>query len=483
VAKPPQDPLPIGSDPGTTRTEIGRTLPATPAGAPAEPQGPLPVPGKRLAHGRLERPLGRGGMGEVWLATDTALDRPVAVKLLGRDVADTPAVRERFYREARAQARIVHANVGHIYFIGEQDGQVFFAMEYIEGESLSELLKRDTRLGAAAALAMVRQAALGLREAHRHGFIHRDVKPSNLMIDRHGAVKLVDFGLVKPQATQDVALTADSAAVLGTPLYMAPEQARGDAVDFRSDIYALGATLHHLVAGRPPFEGDTALKIVSRHFSEARPHLPETRKALPGLDALVDRMMAKAPADRFASYDDLLAAIDQASPDERPAGFWVRATAALVDFMAIGVTAGLIGLALRPFVAVSPLDDALLWLLAGAYMVITARRFGRTAGKALFELEIVPDGRPGRLTWRQAGVRALVQGGPFCVGSALLDVSDLMGDTARIVLLGLGFISVAWPLLAGLAALRRADRRTAWDRAAGTRVRYRRGAAATATGR
>jgi serine/threonine-protein kinase len=465
----------LSSDPSHTATDVGRahTQPATEAST----SGPLRVAGKMLAHFRLERPLGRGGMGEVWLASDTALDRPVAVKLLGRDFADAPALRERFYREARAQARIHHPNVGHLYFIGEDGEQLFFAMEYIDGESLQARLDRAGKLPLAEALEMCRQAALGLREAHRLGFTHRDVKPSNLMLDRHGVVKLVDFGIVKNAAEEgDLRLTAASAAVIGTPHYMAPEQARTGEVDHRSDIYALGATLHHLVAGKPPFEGTTALQLVSKHLTEPRPTLPSaTRGRDTGADELLDRMMAKEPADRFQNYDELIGAIEQASPaSARRAGFWVRAFAAGMDLMFVVLVSALIALASQGLLT-DPLDDLLVFGLIWTYEVFTTARFGRGLGKALLELEVVTaDGRrPGN---RVALLRTLVQIGPFYLGMGGMSAIELIswpGRAFRVVWIVLSILLMAWPLLAGLASTLRPDRRTPWDRISHTRVRYR----------
>jgi uncharacterized RDD family membrane protein YckC len=474
----PARPGVAGSDPGTTATEIGRTLPATPsgagAGAPGQPAG-SPLAGRRLAHFRLERPLGKGGMGEVWLATDVALDRPVAIKLLSRELSADPSLRERFYREARAQARIQHPNVGHIYYIGEEDQQLFFAMELIDGESLAERLGRAGKLPADEALELCRQAALGLREAHRHGFTHRDVKPSNLMLDRHGAVKLVDFGLVKQQRDENVALTLEGGGgVMGTPLYMAPEQARSEQVDFRTDIYALGATLHHLVAGAPPFEGKTAMQVVSRHLSDPRPHLPVVRKQNPALDPLLDRMMAKDPTQRFASYDDLVVAIDQAAPAvARPAGFFVRAAATVLDLVLVMIVLGTLNSNLD-----EPWGDLVFRLGLIAYGIVTVGRFGRSPGKWLLEIQIVPEGRQGRLGWRTAIFRFVAQWGPLLIGMGILDlVGDSEGSKLRSVgkmaLIALGVALIALPLVVGgLLSAFMPDRRAYWDRVAGTRVRY-----------
>src|SRR4029079_17629232 len=150
--------------------------------------------GQQLGHFRIERPLGARRMGEVYLATDLALDRPVAIKVLPSAVARDPARRDRLIREARAQARITHPHVGHIYFLGEEAGRLYFAMEYVAGETLAARLAAGP-LPVDDALSVVRSAALGLREARRHGITHRDIKPANLMVDGHGMVKLLDFGL------------------------------------------------------------------------------------------------------------------------------------------------------------------------------------------------------------------------------------------------------------------------------------------------
>jgi eukaryotic-like serine/threonine-protein kinase len=216
------------------RTETQHGDPPLPASDSSE----LPA-GKQLGHFRIDRKLGAGGMGEVYLATDLALDRPAAIKVLPEAVARDPRRRERMIREARAQARVAHPNVGHMYFIGEEAHRLYFAMEYVAGETLGQRIEKGP-MSVDDALAVIRDATLGLREAQRSGITHRDVKPSNLMIDGHGVVKVLDFGLA---AGADGGVTSGPVAqtsLAGTPLYMAPEQARGEAVDFRTDIYALG---------------------------------------------------------------------------------------------------------------------------------------------------------------------------------------------------------------------------------------------------
>jgi hypothetical protein len=433
--------------------------------------------GKHLAHFRVERRLGRGGMGEVFLATDLALDRPVAVKVLAREIAEDAAFRERFIREARAQARINHPNICHIYFIGEQDGRMFFAMEYVDGENLGQRVERAGKLPYGEALDLVRQAAAGLAEAHRRGFTHRDVKPSNLLVDRHGVVKVADFGLVKDAARGDVADTG-ATAIVGTPLFMAPEQARGEPVDHRADIYALGVTLHTLVAGKPPFDGPTPLALVSKHLSEPRPKL-EPAKGTPLVDRLLDRMMAKKPAARFGSYDELLEALDQASPRvTRAGGIYPRAAAVVIDaLVALLFTLPLQGLA---ELAGGARFEFYAWV-AAIYVIVCNAIFGRTYGKRALELRIVVDAVEERrrrgVGWRRAVVRWLVEYGPVFGGVYAVQAVERLGqgwgDVPRGVVQGLfGTVAVLPYLVAAIFAERAAGKRAWWDRVAGTRVVY-----------
>jgi uncharacterized RDD family membrane protein YckC len=432
-----------------------------------------PLVGKRLAHFLIQRKLGEGGMGQVYLATDLALDRSVALKVLTGEIASRPGLRERFYREARAQARVQHPNVGHIYYIGEEQGQLFFAMEYIEGHTLQQLVEDEGRMAPERAIELCRMAALGLREGHRLGFAHRDVKPSNLMIDRHGVVKVLDFGLVKevsPQAT-DLALSQES-AVMGTPLYLSPEQARGEAIDFRSDIYSLGVTLHHLVAGQPPFQAPTPIAMISRHLSETRPRLTlegRHRRLRAGLDELCDRMMAKRREDRFDSYDDLLAALERLSAAQsRPAGFWVRAFAAMFDLMVV--------LLLSIPITALRVDDVAAFLLVGApYAIWPTARWGKTLGKKVLQLEVAPSDRAGPLGLRRALLRFAVQLGPtyVLIGAAeLVEALGGSGTWADAIAVSLAVLGMAVPFLLGITTAFMPDKRALWDRVAHTRVRY-----------
>ncbi len=451
------------ASPGATATDAGRAPSETPALGP----------GAVLAHFRIDGLAGKGGMGEVYRATDLALDRPVALKVLPASAADDPGRRERMIREARAQARIVDPHVCHIYYVGEERGLLFFAMEYVPGETLAEKLARGP-LAPTDAIELVRQAALGLREAHAQGFTHRDVKPSNLMVDAHGEIKLVDFGLVT-RGPGPTGGDASATTAVGTPLYMAPEQGRGVEVDFRADIYALGATLHHLIAGRPPFAGDTIAELRSQHESALRPAIAASGRrgqVLVQIDQLCARMMAKRPEDRFASYDQLIAELERVSPIRaRPAGFFVRGFAALIDFI-------IAALASVPIQLVLPdlNRHAILWMCIVAYHTIATARWGRTVGRALLEIEVVSasSGRPPPVA--RAALRFVLEYGPVAT-VAILEEGNVRDRLATDLDAGGTFASIA--TLAGIlvmmwAAWRRYDKRALWDLAAGTEERYRR---------
>jgi uncharacterized RDD family membrane protein YckC len=435
-------------------------------------------PGTRLAHFRVEKLLGQGGMGQVWLATDLALDRPVALKLLPAETAGDRDRRDRLVREARAQARLVHPNVCHIYFIGEDEGRMFFAMEYVDGETLGQRLERGP-LPPDEAIELARMAALGLRAADEAGFTHRDIKPSNLMIDRHGVLKVMDFGLVASspgdvRAGEDGAPVAASALV-GTPLYMAPEQGRGEAVDRRADIYALGATLHHMIGGAPPFTGDSAAQLLSRHETAVRPklttHAPVKRSATL-VDDVIARMMAKRPADRFQDYDALVESLDRASTRRtRPAGMSVRIVAAFLDLMIALILSA-------PLIMLLPGLEENVWVLAvwALFYPLCITRWGTTPGRALLDLELISERGGGRVTFLQAELRFLAQYGVIVAGGGLADVGRVIGNpwiengAAVPVILGCTYVG----LTALVTALGSIDKRTLWDEAARTRTCYRR---------
>lgn len=458
-----------------TETEAGS--PGT-APLPRSDGGTL-LTGRQLAHFRIEHLLGAGGMGEVYLATDLALDRPVALKIVAHGTA-TVVRRERLIREARAQARIYHPNVCHIYYIGESDGLLFFAMELVTGKTFSDRLG-DGPVALDEALDLIRMAALGLREATRCGFTHRDVKPSNLMVDQHGNVKVMDFGLVAGTGSVVEASSGsvEQTSMAGTPLYMAPEQARGEAIDFRADIYALGATLYHLVAGKPPFAGDTVAALIHQHSSSQCPPLVRSdvaARALQPIDGLCARMMAKNPMDRHASYDDLIRELELLSSlHSRPAGATVRLAAAALDLGVLLAVNGVVSSALDRLIGISLWSFISVAALFALYRFGSVAWLGRSLGQSIFELEVISmvDGRrPGR---RQSLRRVFFQIGlpalaaiPFLL---LIDGKSIVGGFANAALV---LLCLSLPLHLYYSAMRQAQGRTIWDRRSATMVRYRR---------
>jgi len=464
-----------------TATDPRRGAKPAPASSAPAISDELP-PGMRLGHFQLVKKLGAGGMGEVYLATDLALDRPVAIKVLPSAATSGSSARERLIREARAQARVQHPNVGHIYFIGEDQGRLYFAMEYVTGETLGDRLAKGP-MPAEDALGVIHDAVLGLREAQRSGFTHRDVKPSNLMVDNHGVVKVLDFGIASTATTTEGGTTGPIAqtSLAGTPLYMAPEQALGDPIDFRADIYALGATLYQLVSGKPPFSANSFEQLVTLHASADRPLIPKGRvpkTQQTALDSLIARMMAAKPEDRFASYDDLLRAIENVSTQyTRPAGVWVRSIAFLIDLLIITIVSSITFNLIAGDDQDAPTGVIAMTLLAGVALLLIVR-FGATPGGALFELEVV-DVRTGkRPGWRAALLRVLWSFGPVITLSWLeyvttrYEAPNVVQNIAKVAL-------IAWMLMIVYrlihASLRVPGKRTPWDIRSNTMVRYRSG--------
>jgi serine/threonine-protein kinase len=242
--------------------------------------------------------LGRGGNGIVLKAFDAGLNRFVAVKVIAAVLAGSGAARKRFTREARAAAAVVHENVVAVHGVDEAGGLPYLVMEYVRGRSLQDRIDKTGPLGLAEALRIGMQAAAGLAAAHAQGLVHRDVKPANILLENGvERVKLTDFGLAR--AVTDACLT-QSGVITGTPHYMAPEQARGEGVDHRADLFSLGATLYASCAGHPPFRADTPLAVLRRVCDDTPKPLRSVNPEVPAwLEAIVDKLMAKRPADRF----------------------------------------------------------------------------------------------------------------------------------------------------------------------------------------
>jgi eukaryotic-like serine/threonine-protein kinase len=272
---------------------------------------PNPQPGTILGAYRVEGQLGAGSMGEVFKGVDTGLNRKVAIKILSEKHRDSPELRQRFVREGRAVAAISHPNVVQVFATGSFDERPYIAMELLDGTDLGSIVEKNGPLSSTEAAHAVLDAAQGLAAAAKAGLIHRDVKPSNLVRLTSGEVKVTDFGLAKPvDPGSEPALTA-MGVVVGTPDYIAPEQARGETIDERVDIYALGGTLYFLLTGIPPFRTgkpaeDKYLKVVARHLRNPAPDAAQTNPAVErALADIAKQMMAKKPAER-PSYNDLI---------------------------------------------------------------------------------------------------------------------------------------------------------------------------------
>src|SRR5712691_11826571 len=256
----------------------------------------------------IERELGRGGMGIVLLARDVALDRPVAIKLLPPHLATRPDERDRFLEEARIAAGLAHPNIVPIHLVEAHGDLVFFVMGFVDGETLRDRVERAGPLPPRLATKLLQEVAWALGAAHQRGVIHRDVKPDNIMIERATERAVVtDFGIALGRPTAETAAGGGGGgAVTGTARYMSPEQACGEPVDARSDLYSLGATFFYALTGRAPFEAANLPAILTKHVYEPAPQVQALRAEVPTkLSAVVDRLLRKAPPERFQTADDL----------------------------------------------------------------------------------------------------------------------------------------------------------------------------------
>lgn len=454
--------------------------------------GPDPLVGRHIDHFEIRGLLGVGGMGRVYLAHDLSLNRPVALKLLRRELADNPTLMARLVDEARAQARLQHPNVVTIYYIGNFEGASYFVMEHVRGKTLADLVEAEGPLPWADALEYVIQTARGLLAAHMRGMIHRDVKPSNVLLGdcasgaTRAEVKVADFGLATSDEKSD-------GRFVGTPFYAAPEQIAGAAPDFRSDIYALAITFYELLTGQVPFQADSLEDMARMHRSAPRPQIAAD-VAPWRLRQLILEMMDPDPERRPRGYELLLARLESVRPKPRVAGGLVpRGVALVVDLLLVAPLGQIAAAAL----SWSQQAATQIWLfLFGVYYVVAHRLWGKTLGKRLIGLHIVGTTRrvrvPGLL------LRFAVQFWGPLVALAMISLqlgaaTDLMQVKNRLTgAVGVGPIPiwdrsidvllrtmlvpnliVAVPWLAGfLFALVDRERQTLHDRAAKTRVIY-----------
>ena len=334
------------------------------SGNSASPPMPFDLTGLTVGEFHLLRRLGKGGMAEVWLAEQTSLRRQVAVKILRPDfVADASYVK-RFRHEATAAGSLNHPNIVQVYMVGEQDGIHFIAQEYVQGRNLKEFITRKGPLEVPIALHILKQVAAALQVAATSGIVHRDIKPENVLLTKKGEAKVADFGLAQLSLHGEKVALTQVGVTMGTPLYMSPEQVNGKPLDARSDIYSMGVMAWHMLTGRPPFTGETALAVAVKHLNEVPPSLKEARPDVPpGVVALIERMMSKKkedrPVDALAVANDLKALLRQATGKETPpseASF--RQTTSLTR-------------STKPLLE-RPLRDQMKWMMAACVLVMAS---------------------------------------------------------------------------------------------------------------
>jgi anti-sigma factor RsiW len=380
---------------------------------PTPPPAARPPVPARVGPFRVGDRIGAGGMGVVHRAEDETLGRAVALKLLKPDLAHDPTVRQRFLGEARATARVRHPNVVDIFQVGVDGETTFLAMELLAGESLEKHLRRSAPLPAAEAVAIARQIALGLAAAHATGLVHRDVKPDNVFLTPDGRVKLLDFGLARA-VDSDAGLTG-TGVIVGTPAYMAPEQARGWPVTDRTDLFALGCVLYRMCTGDPPFRGETAYAVLTALAAVEPPPPRRVNPAVPPvLDALIRRLLQKAPPGRPPSAAAVAEALDAMESGVPPAPGSFAAEL-------IREAAGNGRRRARRAAVVAGV------VLAGVVAAWPAYRAGRPAPLDLRVTSLLDEPAPGRVTLRDALDRANAAGGPAVVTLADAGAVELRG--------------------------------------------------------
>lgn len=304
--------------------ELAHARTSTPSRSPAGAGQPLPEGAVLANRYRILRRLGGGGMGEVYAAEHVELGKPVAVKVMRPELSADPEFAERFKREAIAASRIGHKNICDVIdFDRTVDGRFYFVMEYLAGETLTALMRREGAMSSARVVPIVSQICRALAAAHGLGVVHRDLKPDNVVLaqtaEEHELVKVLDFGVAKVSLEGVSGGQTRLGMVVGTPQYMSPEQAAGMPADHRSDIYSLGLILYEMLCGRPTFSGATPSLLMAAHIHQPAPSLlpgPVSLPVAPALEALVMRMLAKNPSDRPGTMAEVAAALERIRPQE-----------------------------------------------------------------------------------------------------------------------------------------------------------------------
>ena len=286
---------------------------APPSSTSSKPPSKQMLPaGTKLGKYHIKRLLGKGGMGAVYEAVDSILQRSVALKILSKAVSKDELVVKRFLREARSAAQLSHPNVVTVYEIDRRGSIFFIAMEFVKGPNGQDIIRAHGKVDFDEATRIIMDVCRALSAAHQVGLIHRDIKPENILQTPDGFVKLSDFGLAKSLEVVDTGLT-QAGSVVGTPKYMSPEQCRNTPVDARSDIYALGGTYYTLLTGKAPYERETAMQMLYSHCSDPIPDPLDVVSDLPGIvTGIIQKMMAKNPVNRHQSVEEVIADLETA---------------------------------------------------------------------------------------------------------------------------------------------------------------------------
>ncbi len=422
----------------------------------------------------LERELGRGGMGAVFLARDLTLDRPVAIKVLPPELAVRAELRERFLRETRTAASFSHPNIVPVHAVEEHEAILCFVMGYVEGETLAQRIRRAGPLPAAELVRLLQEVAWALSYAHGRGTVHRDVKPDNILIDRGtGRAMVTDFGIARSSEGAAAGLTRVG-EVVGTPQFMSPEQASGDSIDGRSDLYSLGVVAFCAATGRVPFDAESTPAILAMLITRTPPSIATERPDLPAsLAAAIDRLLAKSPNDRFPNGEALVEALDAARvsrPEVAPAIRLFQAKAS--QYFKNALMFALAG----PFIVAGAQydgDQAVLRAIVAVVVValllqivVGMRQLARQGfrhdnlraglaaiatedAEARAQLRAAPNARA--LAWRRRVVLALIAGAGMAIAhyarSRRIEVSPGMYHstpaTSRLAMVGIGLLVLA----------------------------------------
>lgn len=372
--------------------------------------------GKTILHYQVIEQVGQGGMGVVYKAQDIKLERTVALKFLAANSLGGQAEKDRFKREARAAAALNHANIAHIYAIDEVDDQIFIAMEYIEGRELGQIISQSP-LRLEDAIDYATQIAAGLQAAHEKGIVHRDIKSANIMVNEKGVVKIMDFGLAKLSGRS---MMTQQGTTLGTISYMSPEQAQGQKVDHRSDIWSLGVVLYEMIAGQLPFQGDYEQAIIYAILNEEPEPLTALRTGLPiELDAIVSKAMAKDVHIRYQHVDELpadLKAVEKHSGSSSRISTYSRIAASPTRGPGAGAVSSRLPWAMFALATVVAVVMAFLWLTGKSPGDSSVKRFNiatvNSINQQILRIDIPtiaysPDGRTLVYTLIEKGIPRL----------------------------------------------------------------------------